>query len=130
MFQFDLSVLIFKIINKICLVSLHDKFAERSSISKYDPTNKIDLQIPRLNLDISKKSFNYAGLNTWNSIPTLIRESGTLTRFKNGLKVIFLAEEKEYFVARIHGRTVLAFISIIKLTIFFFFILFYTERIS
>ena len=31
MFQFDRLVLMFKIINKICPESLHDKFAERSS---------------------------------------------------------------------------------------------------
>ena len=59
----------FKIINKICPESLHDKFAERSSISKYDTRNKTDLQIPRLNLDFSRKSFNYTGLKTWNSKP-------------------------------------------------------------
>ena len=34
-FQFDRLVLMFRIINKICPESLHDKFAERSTISKY-----------------------------------------------------------------------------------------------
>ena len=48
MFQFDRPVLMFKMVNKICPESLHDKFAERSSISKYDTRNKTDLQIPRL----------------------------------------------------------------------------------
>ena len=91
MFQFDRSVLMYKIINKMCPESLHDKFAERSSISKYDTRNKTDLQIPRQNLDFSRTSFNYTGLKTWNSIPTHIRESGTLTRFKNGLKSHFLS---------------------------------------
>ena len=97
MFQFDRLVLMFKIINKICPESLHDKVAERSSISKYDARNKIDLQIPRLNLDFSKKSFNYTGLKTWNSISTNIRESGTLTRFMNGLKSHFLSCGKSMF---------------------------------
>ena len=91
MFQFDRSVLMFKMINKICPKSLHNKFAERSTISKYDTRNKTDLQIPRLNLDFSRKSFTYTGLKTWNSIPTYIRESSTLTRFKNGLKNHFLS---------------------------------------
>ena len=79
----------FKIINKICPESLHDNFAERSTISKYDTRNKTDFQIPRLNLDLSRKSFNYTGLKNWNSIPTHIRESKTLTRFKNGQKIVF-----------------------------------------
>ena len=48
MLQFDRSVLIFKILNKIYPESLHDKFTERSSISKYDTRNKTDLQIPGL----------------------------------------------------------------------------------
>ena len=81
----------FEIISKICPESLHDKFAERSSISKYDTRNKTDLQFPRLNLDFSTKSLNYTGLNTWNSTPTHIRESDTLTRFKNGLQSHFLS---------------------------------------
>ena len=48
----------------ICPESLHDKFAERSTISKYGTRNKTELQIPRLNLDFSRKSFNYTGLKT------------------------------------------------------------------
>ena len=90
-FQFDRSVLMFKIINKICFESLHDKITERSSISKDETRNKTDLQIPGLNLDLSKKSFNYTGLKTWNSISTQIRESGTLTRFKKRLESHFLS---------------------------------------
>ena len=35
MFQFNRSVQMFKIINKICPESLHQQFAERSTISKY-----------------------------------------------------------------------------------------------
>ena len=52
----------FKIINKICTESLHDKSAERSTISKYGTRNKTDLQIPRLNLDFSTNNFNYTEL--------------------------------------------------------------------
>ena len=77
--------------DKICPKNLHTKFAERSTISKYDTRNKTDLQIPRLNLDFSRKSFAYTGLKTWNSIPKYIRQSRTLTRFKNGLKNHFLS---------------------------------------
>ena len=84
----------FKIINKICPESLHGKFAERSSTSKYNTRNKTDLQIPRLNLDYSRKSFHYTGLKTWNVIPTQLRESNTLTQFKNGLKNHFLSRKK------------------------------------
>ena len=51
----------FTIINKICPPicpeSLHDEFAERSLISKYDTKNlTTDLQVPRLNPDFSRKS--------------------------------------------------------------------------
>ena len=63
-------------------------------MSIYDTRSKIDLQIPRLNLDYSKKSFNYTGLKTWNDILTQIRESDTRTRFKNGLNSHFLSRGK------------------------------------
>ena len=81
----------FKIINKICPESVHNKFAKRSTISKYGTRSKTDLQFPRINLDLSRKSLNYTGRKTWNSIPTHIRESNTLTRFKNWLKYHFLS---------------------------------------
>ena len=89
MFQFGSSVLMFKVINKICPESLHDKFAEKSTKSKYGTRIKTDLQIPRLNLDLFRKRFSYTGLKARNSIPTHIRESDTPTRFKNGLKINF-----------------------------------------
>ena len=89
MFKFDRSVLMFKMMNKICPESLYDKFIERSTISRYGTINKTDIQIPGLNLDFSRKSFNYTGLEAWNSIPTHIREFNTLARFKNGLEKSF-----------------------------------------
>ena len=76
----------FRIINKICPESPHDKFAERSTISKYGTGSRTDLQIPRLNLDFSSKSFNYTGLKAWNTNPTHIRESNALILFRNGPK--------------------------------------------
>ena len=85
------TVLMFEIINKICPESLHDKFAERSTIGKYGTRNRTDLQIPRLSQDFRRMICNYTGLKTWNSIPTHIRESNTLVRFKNGLKDHFLS---------------------------------------
>ena len=90
MFQFERSVLMLKVINKIHPESLHDKFDERFTISKYGTRNKNNLQIPRLNLVFSRKSSYYTGIKTRNSIPTHIRESNILTRFKNGNKDHFL----------------------------------------
>ena len=46
----------FRVINEIFPESLHDKFAEKSSMSKYDTRHKTDLQIPWLNLDFSEES--------------------------------------------------------------------------
>ena len=39
MFQFDRSVLMFKVIKKVCLDSLHGTFVERFMISKYGTRN-------------------------------------------------------------------------------------------
>ena len=58
MVHFNRSFLMFEIINEICPESLRDKFAVRLTISKYGIRNKTDLQIPKLNLDFSRKSFN------------------------------------------------------------------------
>ena len=47
--------------------------------------SKADLQVLILNIEFSRESVNYSGLKTRIFTPTHIRESSTLTRFKNGL---------------------------------------------
>ena len=90
MVQFDRSVLMFKI-TKYALRVHKLNLLKDPRLSKYGTRNKTDLQILRLDLDVNRNSFSYTGPKTWNSIPTHIRESNTLARFKNGLKDHFLS---------------------------------------
>ena len=41
------------------------------------------LTIPRANLDLRKNFFTVRGAKLWNSLPSAIRESNTVNRFKN-----------------------------------------------
>ena len=45
-----------------------------------------DIDIPKLNLEFSKKSFLYSGAKLWNDIPLDIRNSPTVLTFKKKLK--------------------------------------------
>ena len=84
--KFDRAVMIYKIINGLCPDSLQGRLVTRSQISNYSTRNYLDLDIPRQNLEFSKKSFFYCGAKAWNEIPLQIRMSSTTTTFKKKLK--------------------------------------------
>ena len=85
--NFDRSVMTYKMMNKICPESLWDRYKTRNVYSSYRTRNCTDIQLPRYNLEYSKKSFHYSGLKAWNEIPTTIRELSTLQQFKKHLKI-------------------------------------------
>ena len=66
---FDRSIMTFKMVNNNCPEILHNKFQERSSISKYKTRNMRDLHFQRPNLECVKRSFFYIGARVWNSSP-------------------------------------------------------------
>ena len=84
--NFDRSVMTYKMMNKICPESLWDRYKTRNMYSSYRTRNCTDIQLPRYNLEYSKKSFHYSGLKAWNEIPT-IRELSTLQQLKKHLKI-------------------------------------------
>ena len=85
--KFDRAVMIYKIINGLCPDNLKGRLATRSQISNYSTRNYLDLDMPRQNLEFSKKSFFYCGAQTWNEIPIQIKTISTITTFKKKLKV-------------------------------------------
>ena len=85
--NFDRSVMTYKMMNKICPESLWDTYKTRNMYSSYRTRNCTDIQLPRYNLEYSKKSFHYSGLKAWNEIPNTIRELSTLQQFKKHLKI-------------------------------------------
>ena len=85
--NFDRSVMTYKMMNKICPESLWDTYRTRNMYSSYRTRNCTNIQLPRYNLEYSKKRFHYSGLKAWNEIPNTIRELSTLQQFKKHLKI-------------------------------------------
>ena len=84
--KYDKAVMAYKIMNNLCPNSLQGKFTMRSQISAYVTRNCRDIDIPKRNLEFSKKSFLYSGAKLWNDIPLDIRNSPTVLTFKKKLK--------------------------------------------
>ena len=61
-----------------CIVSI--------KLSNYSTRNYLDLDIPRQNLEFSKKSIFYCGAQVWNEIPLQMRTSSTITTSKMKLE--------------------------------------------
>ena len=76
--RLDRSVMTYKVRNKLSPECLWDKFQEGSSQSNYAARHCRDLQIPRLNTEHAKNSFQYSAIKVWNDIPVAIRELPTI----------------------------------------------------
>ena len=83
---FDRSVMTYKIMNRLCPENLWNEFQRRSHYSNYNTRFCENLQIPKHNLEYSKKRFSYTALKAWNEIPMNIRELPTLYQYKKQLK--------------------------------------------
>ena len=90
---FDQSILVYKILNKLCPESFWNMFQLRSSLSNYNARNYKDIHIPMLKLESTKKEFQYAGIKAWNNIPLSIRELSSLSLIKSHLKKHFMSNE-------------------------------------
>ena len=84
--KYDKAVMAYKIMNNLCPNSLQGKFTTRSQISEHATRNCQDIDIPKQNLEFSKKSFLYSGAELWNGIPLDIRNSPTVLTSKKKLK--------------------------------------------
>ena len=58
-------------------------------VSQYNTRFCENLQIPKYNLEYSKKRFSYTALKAWNEIPMNIRELPTLYQYKKTVKKSF-----------------------------------------
>ena len=115
----------FKINNQLCPESLWNKFRQRYEISNYNTRNCRNLEIPKTNLEKTKKGFHYTGLQVWNSIPNEIRELPLLHQFKNNLKKVFTELENSFFLlffkkTRFPGRTAPNHLDCMHLILFYF----------
>ena len=73
-------IMAYKIIKKLRPESLWGKFQHVSPRSNYATRHCRDLQIPRLNTEHVKESYQYSTLKIWSTIPTDIRELPKIRR--------------------------------------------------
>ena len=88
--KYDGATMVHKIIKEMCPELLIGKFIRRTQISKYDTSRTNGLQIPKLRLELSKKSFSYVGAKVWNDIPNDIRNLESTSLFKHNMKTYLL----------------------------------------
>ena len=58
--KYNKAVMTYKILNNLCPSSLYGKLTMRSQISAYETRNCHDINIPKQNLEFSKRSFHYS----------------------------------------------------------------------
>ena len=78
---YDRATMVHKILKEMCPETLKGKLI-RTHISKYETRRINDLQIPKLRLELSKKSFSSVGAKVWNDIPNDIRNVESSHLFK------------------------------------------------
>ena len=79
----------YKALNKSAPSSLVKLFKYKEEFTQYDLRGSSTLlQLPVPKTEKLKKSFCYDGAKIWNSLPANVRNSDTLTRFKNTLHCV------------------------------------------
>ena len=74
--------MVHKFLDEQCPEIPKQKFTKRSQVSKYETRRANDLQVPRLRLEITRKSFSHKGANEWNDILNNIRNVESAALFK------------------------------------------------
>ena len=64
-------------------------------ISTFQNNEEQQVNIPKTNLNIGRRSFSVCGPHLWNSLPVYLRQAESLMSFKSGLKTFYF--NKEYF---------------------------------
>ena len=78
-----------RVLNGLAPSSLANLFVPKSDITEYDLRGShTSLQPPHPKTEKLKKSFYYSRAKLWNSLPTDLRNSDTLTDFRNGIRAL------------------------------------------
>ena len=82
--KFHKCILIFKILNGLSPPYLQDLFRQIKTSSTYSlrSAEEENLLLPGANLEIFKKSLQFSGVCIWNSLPSHIKKSKSLSTFK------------------------------------------------
>ena len=87
-FTYFLGILVYKCLNNLAPDSLSSSLKYVSDSQPYSTRTAINkcLRTPKPDLSIMKHSFQYSGPFLWNTLPTNVTQSTTLTSFKRSLK--------------------------------------------
>ena len=86
---YDWTIMAQKILGEKCPESSKGGLTYMAQISKYE-TRWNDLQMLKLQLDISKKRFSYVGAEVWNEVPNEIKNAESTHLFKQEMKIYLL----------------------------------------
>ena len=86
MIRYDKLVMTYKILNRECPEKIKNVFKFRSEISNYQTRNSDALQVIRLRLELTKKSFCYSAAKSWNNLSKNNRGINPMPKFKKYLK--------------------------------------------
>ena len=89
---YDRTTMVHKILKEMCPKIPKGKFIRRTQNSKYEIRRINDLQIPKLRLVLSKKSFSNVGAKVWNDISNDIRNVESTDLFKHKMKTYLLGQ--------------------------------------
>ena len=87
-FTYFLGILVYKCLNNLAPDSLSSYLKYVSDAQTYSTRTAINkcLRTPKPDLSIMKHSFQYSGPFLWNTLPTNVTQSTTLTSSKHSLK--------------------------------------------
>ena len=82
--NYQKSILVYKCLNGLAPSYLDDLFQSTGMSTNYALRSVLNknVKIPLPKLEIFKKSFQYSGVEPWNSIPQVMRDSDSLKIFK------------------------------------------------
>jgi hypothetical protein len=89
------GILVFKQQNGLLPAIFSNYFKKTNSIHRRHTRNSDKLFVPRFRLKCGQKSMKYTGVITWNSIPTNIRTSNSLSMFKRKYKSFLTSTYKQ-----------------------------------
>ena len=84
------AVLMYKCMNNLAPDYLTSLFKKRSSIHQHNTRNSNNLDIPKCRTVKAQNSFSYRGVSIWNSLPSEILNSPSVSVFKRKLKSYYL----------------------------------------
>ncbi len=93
LFQIKLLSFVYECVNKISPVCFHTYFQSIKSVHQHNTrqASKNDIFLTQKNtLQYGIRSVRFTGAESWNSIPTIIKESSTLSSFRYKLKLHYL----------------------------------------